>query len=260
MTSGGLAVRDLHVTRAGSPVVRGVDLDVPKGEVTTLFGANGAGKTTLLEALSGIVPQASGSIELDGKRIDGLSRASRARLGLAHVEQGRAIFPDLTAEENLLAAAPRERTAVAFELFPELAERRQIRASLLSGGEQQMLVIARSLLGDPEVLILDEMSLGLAPSIVKRLLPVVRRLADDGVAVLLVEQFAALAVAVGDRAYVMVRGEIAFEGSCSELKDDPDRLQQLYLGRAASRADRGAGPVSPPHAAGRASEARAGDS
>jgi branched-chain amino acid transport system ATP-binding protein len=226
----GLTVTGLSVERAGSSIVRGVDLTVAAGNVTVLLGANGAGKTTLLEALSGVIPAQAGSISLDGREITKLPRSTRARLGLAHVEQGRSIFPDLTVEENFLVCGPRSSIATGFDLFPELANRRHAKAGLLSGGEQQMLVISRALITKPRVLMLDEMSLGLAPTIIKRLTPVVRQLADEGVGVLLVEQFAALALSIGDRAYVLVGGRIAYDGDPQTLIDDPELLQALYLG------------------------------
>lgn len=225
-----LSICDLNVQRSGSTIVRGVSLHVPAGQVTVLLGANGAGKTTLLEAISGVIPSERGTIMLGDHDVTKASRSSRARLGLAHVEQGRSIFPDLTIEENFLVAAGRSEVERGFALFPELSTRREIRAGLLSGGEQQMLVISRALLNRPSVLLLDEMSLGLAPTIIKRLVPVVRSLADSGVGVLLVEQFAALALSIGDRAYVMVRGHIAFEGPSAVLRDAPDKLRDLYLG------------------------------
>jgi branched-chain amino acid transport system ATP-binding protein len=228
--SDGLTLSGVEVHRSGSPIVRDVSMVVPQGEVTVLLGANGAGKTTLLEAISGIIPVASGSISIDGTDVTATPRAKRARLGLAHVEQGRAIFGDLTTEENLLVAGKREQIGAGFELFPELANRRSTRAALLSGGQQQMLVIARALVTRPKVLLLDEMSLGLAPTIIKRLIPIVRTLADEGVGVLLVEQYAALALANGDRAYVLVRGELAYDGPCAPLQEDPTRLRGLYLG------------------------------
>ncbi len=230
MTVEGLEVAGLEVQRSGSAVVRGVDLVVPPGQVTVLLGTNGAGKTTLLEAVSGIIPASGGSVRLNGQEVTALPRAKRARLGLAHIEQGRAIFPDLTAEENLLVAGRRSQIEMAFELFPTLANRRTARAALLSGGEQQMLVIARALINEPRILMIDEMSLGLAPIIIKSLMPMVTDLAHRGVGVLLVEQYARLALSHGDRAYVLSHGRIAFEGDCRQLIEDPARLQSLYLG------------------------------
>ena len=234
MSTTGLSVASVVVHRVGSPVVHGVDLEVPAGQVTVLLGANGAGKTSLLEAISGIIPAAKGTITVNGTNVTRLSRSARARLGLAHVEQGRSIFPDLTCEENLLVAGPRSAIGDAFALFPELDKRRSARAALLSGGEQQMLVIARALVNRPTVLMLDEMSLGLAPTVIKRLIPIVRKLADDGVGILLVEQFAALALSVGDQVNVLVRGEIAFQGECASLRSDPSKLRELYLGASAA--------------------------
>jgi branched-chain amino acid transport system ATP-binding protein len=228
-----LTITDLEVHRAGSPIVQDVSLRVPAGQVTVFLGANGAGKTTLLESISGLIPVQSGSIMLGTTDITKMPRSSRARAGVAHVEQGRSIFSDLTVEENFLVCAPRSRIEAGFELFPALADRRYGRAGLLSGGEQQMLVIARALLINPTVLLLDEMSLGLAPTIIKRLTPVVRRLADEGVGVLLVEQFAALALPIADHAYVMVHGRIAYDGPPQALIDEPDRLRDMYLGGTA---------------------------
>lgn len=226
----GLIVNDLVVHRSTSPVVRGVSLEVLPGEVTVLLGTNGAGKTTLLEAISGVIAAESGTATLDGVDITSLAREKRSSAGLAHVEQGRAVFPELTVEENLLVAGkPNEYTPI-LELFPELVERRAAKAGLLSGGEQQMLVIARSLVREPKVLMLDEMSLGLAPVIVKRLVPMVAQLAHRGVGILLVEQFAPLALSVGDRAYVLSRGEVAFAGECDALAKDPSKLRDIYLG------------------------------
>jgi branched-chain amino acid transport system ATP-binding protein len=228
--SDGLVVSNLTVIRSGSPVVRDVSINVPAGEVTVLLGANGAGKTSLLEAISGVIGASSGMISLAGTDITRMSRTNRSRSGVGHVEQGRSIFSDLTTEENLLVAGPKSKLDASYELFPQLINRRHARAGLLSGGEQQMLVIARALVSSPKVLLLDEMSLGLAPLVVQRLIPLCRTLADGGVGVLLVEQFASLALSVGNTAYVLARGEVAYQGPAAELRADQSRLHRLYLG------------------------------
>ncbi|OCJ07321.1 ABC transporter ATP-binding protein [Rhizobium sp. AC27/96] len=230
-----LSIKGLVVNRSGIPVVRGVDLAVSSGEISVLLGSNGAGKTTLLESLSGIIPAASGSASLDGTEFLKLRAGLRARAGISHVEQGRAVFPEMTTEENLkVALDPGADLQEAYDLFPELRQRRDIKAGMLSGGEQQMLVIARSLLTRPKVVMIDEMSSGLAPVIVSRLMRAVRQLADAGMAVILVEQFAALALAIGDRAYVLRRGGIVYDGDCATLANDPAQLHRLYLGDAAA--------------------------
>ena len=226
-----LVVSGLRVDRAHLPVVRDVSLAVESGQISVLLGANGAGKTTLLEGLSGVIPVASGRIEIDGHEVHRARPGARVRAGLAHVEQGRTVFRQLTTDENLRAGATEARDVEqAYALFPELLPRRDIQAGLLSGGEQQMLVIARALAGRPRILLIDEMSAGLAPTIVRRLMMTVRKLADEGLAVVLVEQFAVLALAVGNRAYVLRRGKIVYDGACTELREAPDRLHQLYLG------------------------------
>ncbi|MFK0164411.1 ABC transporter ATP-binding protein [Rhizobium sp. NPDC090279] len=230
-----LSIKDLVVNRSGIPVVRGVDLSVSSGEISVLLGSNGAGKTTLLESLSGIIPAAAGSVSLDGTELLKLRAGLRARAGISHVEQGRTVFPEMTTEENLkVALDPAADLQEAYDLFPELLQRRSIKAGMLSGGEQQMVVIARSLLTRPKVIMIDEMSSGLAPVIVSRLMRAVRQLADAGMAVILVEQFAALALAIGDRAYVLRRGAIVYDGDCTALADDPAQLHRLYLGDAAA--------------------------
>jgi branched-chain amino acid transport system ATP-binding protein len=223
-------VTDLVVNRVGLPVVRQASLVVEPGSVSVLLGANGAGKTTLLEGLSGVIAVAGGTIELHGEAIHGLRPGARARKGLAHVEQGRTVFRMLTTEENLRSASRRADVDQAYALFPELEKRRHVRAGLLSGGEQQMLVIARALLTRPKVIMIDEMSAGLAPIVVGRLMAAVRKLAAAGLAVLLVEQFASLALSIGDRAYVLRRGQMVHDGPCSVLAQSPDLLHRLYLG------------------------------
>jgi branched-chain amino acid transport system ATP-binding protein len=223
-------VTDLVVNRVGLPVVRQASLVVEPGSVSVLLGANGAGKTTLLEGLSGVIAVAGGTVELHGEAIHGLRPGARARKGLAHVEQGRTVFRMLTTEENLRSASRRADVDQAYALFPELEKRRHVRAGLLSGGEQQMLVIARALLTRPKVIMIDEMSAGLAPIVVGRLMAAVRKLAAGGLAVLLVEQFASLALSIGDRAYVLRRGQMVHDGPCSVLAQSPDLLHRLYLG------------------------------
>lgn len=230
-----LTIKQLAVARGGIPVVRGIDLTVRSGEISVVLGSNGAGKTTSLEGLSGIIP-AKGSIILDGEDISGQPAGIRARKGLRHVEQGRTVFPDMTTEENLkVALAPGASLDEAYGLFPELVQRRDVKSAMLSGGEQQMLVIARALVGRPKVILIDEMSSGLAPVIVSRLMEAVRKLADGGMAVLLIEQFANLALGVGNRAYVLRRGAVVYNGGCEALLKDPARLHHLYLGDVADQ-------------------------
>ncbi|WP_202358524.1 ABC transporter ATP-binding protein [Mesorhizobium sp. 113-3-3] len=226
-----LVVSNLSINRAELPVVSSLDIAVESGAISVVLGANGAGKTTLLEGLSGIIPVAGGTIAIDGHEIQKARPGVRSREGLAHVEQGRTVFRQLTTEENLrVSLHPGSDVAEAYALFPELVQRRTVKASLLSGGEQQMLVIARALLTRPKVLLIDEMSAGLAPVIVTRLMSAVRKLADNGLAVLLVEQFAALALSIGNRAYVMRRGRVVHDGDCLKLLKSPAKLHRLYLG------------------------------
>ncbi len=224
-------VSSLVVKRGELPVVTQAGLSVSSGEVSVVLGANGAGKTTLLEGLSGVIPVAGGTITIDGAEIQKARPGMRSRAGLAHVEQGRTVFRQLSTDDNLrVSLKAGEKPDAAYALFPELLQRRTVRAGLLSGGEQQMLVIARALLTRPKVLLIDEMSAGLAPVIVTRLMHAVRKLADEGLAVVLVEQFAALALAIGNRAYVMRRGRMVYDGDCATLQRAPDELHRLYLG------------------------------
>ncbi len=231
----GLRVEGLRVDRLGQPVVRGVDLSVAPGQVTVLLGANGAGKSTLLDGISGVVPASAGRVLLDGADITRSSRRRRVSAGLAYVQQGRTVFPSLTVEENLLVAAARDRLDFAFELFPELAERKSVAAELLSGGEQQMVVLSRAVLRQPRVLMIDELSLGLAPTVIDRMLHAVEQMAGSGIGLLLVEQFAERALDAGDSAVVMARGEVALRGTASQVREQPDRLRSAYLARAGDR-------------------------
>jgi len=229
--SNGLVVDRVTVRRAGVGVVRDASLTAEPGEVTVVLGANGAGKTSLLESISGLIRLSSGHVLFNDVELSSKPRSVRARLGLAHVQQGRAVFPELTVKENLLVAAPSESLSRAYEVFPDLERLASAQAGLLSGGEQQMLVIARALIVQPRLLMIDEMSLGLAPTIVRRLFDVVAECAASGMAVLLVEQFRSLALAYGSQAYVMARGRIEYSGPAEALKDSPDLLVDLYLGR-----------------------------
>lgn len=225
----GVVVSGLCVRRAGAPVLSDVYLVAPAGEVTVLLGSNGAGKTTLIEAISGVIPADSGTIALDGVDQRRVGRMRRARKGLAHVEQGHRVFPGLTVEENLRVAGRGRPPADAYALFPSLQRRKDVSAGALSGGEQQMLALARALGTEPSVLLVDEMSLGLAPAITAELLPLLDRMAREGVAVLLVEQFASLALRYGTTAYVMAKGRISDSAPCADLLADSPRLHRAYF-------------------------------
>ena len=223
-----LAVRDLVVARGGVPVVRGVSLDVSAAEVMAIVGPNGSGKTSMLEAVSGVIEAAGGSVALHDSDVTNQSRRRRNRLGLGHVRQGRAVFAELSVEENLRVAA--HDTGRAYEMFPELRARSHTRARELSGGEQQMLVLARALIARPSCLLIDEISLGLAPTVVRRLTGVVKDAARAGTAVLLVEQFTSVALDVADVVMVLVRGETVLRERADILVKDPTVLPRAYLG------------------------------
>lgn len=217
-TGHGLRVQGLTVRRGALTICRDIDLDVPRGEITVLLGANGAGTTTLLDAIAGVLPSAAGEIHLGGTRIDRLPPHRRAGHGLGYVEQGRSVFAGLTVAQNIAvvdgSAAASER---AFDLFPRLAERRDTRAGLLSGGEQQMLVIARALASRPGILLVDQLSLGLAPQILHSLLETLSQLAQSGVGILLVEQYAEAALRVGATAHLMQQGRIEQQQACATV-------------------------------------------
>ena len=219
------------------PVLRGIDFSIPAGSITALIGANGAGKTTLLRAISGIIPTEAGTIRYDGQDIVGMPAHEIVRAGLVQVPEGRRLFPEMTVHENLLVgssspAARRQRDqnlTMVLELFPRVRERKAQLAGTLSGGEQQMVAIARALMASPRLLLLDETSLGLAPIVVDEIFIAVRRLARQGLTILVVEQNTALALEVADHGYVLEQGQFAIQGPASSLASDP-RVRQAYLG------------------------------
>jgi branched-chain amino acid transport system ATP-binding protein len=226
-----LTLTDVTVSRGVGPVISHVSLEVVPGQVTTLVGPNGAGKTSLLESLSGVIGISGGHIDMDGADLTKMSRRRRALSGLAHVEQGRMIFPSLTVRENLqLTARTTADLDQALALFPELEKRISSLSGLLSGGEQQMVVLARAFAAKPKYLLLDEMSLGLAPVVFLRLIPVIEEIAKGGVGVLLVEQFAHMALNIASGAVVITSGRVTYQGPARALLDDEARLKTAYLG------------------------------
>ena len=242
MTAPMLRIENLHGGYGAVDVLQGVSLEVAQGSVVALIGANGAGKTTAMRLISGLLRPTRGTIVLDGKNVEGLDASRIARLGLAHSPEGRKVFGPLSTEDNLLLGAytrlPRflgfRRRAArdleeAYERFPRLKERRRQQAGTLSGGEQQMLTIARALMARPKVLLLDEPSMGLAPVIIQEVYEAIRRLKAEGTTLLLVEQFAVTALEVADYAYVMERGRITVEGTREDLGRN-ERVVEAYLG------------------------------
>jgi len=232
-----LAIEGLKVRYGAVEALKGISLQVGQGEVVTLIGGNGAGKSTLMRAIGGLVKVANGAIRFEGRDITGIRGHDCVRLGIGHSPEGRLVFGDQSVRDNLVlgAYARKDEDGIArdieryFAIFPRLAERQDQLAGTLSGGEQQMLAIARALMARPKLLLLDEPSLGLAPLIVREVFSVIRRLREEGMTTLLVEQMANQALAIADRAYVIETGTITLEGTGAELLRD-ERVRSAYLG------------------------------
>ena len=231
----------LSVKRSGRTVVRDVTLTVNQGEIVTLLGANGAGKSSLVQAAAGVLALSAGVVRVAGRAVSGLPPHKIRRAGLAAVPEGHRVFTGLTVSESLRVAGSRlsrrelpAAVQTALGLFPELADRLEQDAASLSGGQQQMLAIASSLVARPAFLMIDELSLGLAPVIIRRLVPAIREIAAQGVGVLLVEQFAAVALEVATRAAVIDRGQLVFFGDAEQLIRQPELLHSAYLAETPS--------------------------
>jgi branched-chain amino acid transport system ATP-binding protein len=234
--AGILSLRGLTVQRGGRAVVRDVSLEIPAGEITALLGPNGAGKSSLVLAVGGALAPQSGSVMLDGRDFVGRRPERIRKAGIAIVPEGRRLLSQLTVEDNIRVATyslPREQARTgrkrALELFPELEKLLGNPARSLSGGEQQMLVLAQALVSEPRFVCIDELSLGLAPVIVQRLIPAIRSVAESGIGVLLIEQFVTVALGLANRAYVMEGGQLQYSGLASELREKPDLLHSAYL-------------------------------
>jgi branched-chain amino acid transport system ATP-binding protein len=232
----GLTITDLSVERGGKPIIHGVNLEIAPGKITALLGANGAGKSSLVLSIAGALPVARGQVVLDGKPISGLRPENVRRLGVVAVPEGHRVLTELTVEENLRVAGTalnrrQLETAVdrALETFPELKPRFHARAGTLSGGQQQMVVLGQAVVSEPRYILADELSFGLAPMIVARLVPVLEAFAERGIGVLLIEQFTHIALRISHHAYVMERGYIRFSGEPDALLQNPDILHSAYL-------------------------------
>ena len=231
-----LELRDVHAAYGRIEVLRGVTFKVPRSSVVALLGPNGGGKTTTLKVISGQMEPTAGHIHVDGIHVNGAAPEALARAGVCTIPEGRGIFPNLTVEENLRLSGYMGSTSEkviqekAYERFPRLGERRNQLSGTLSGGEQQMLAMARALTTDPQLLLLDELSMGLAPLIVEELYEIVGQIAQEGVSVLVIEQFARTALAVADYGVVMLHGTVTAVGEPADLEDE---IAEAYLGGAA---------------------------
>ncbi|MXN74492.1 ATP-binding cassette domain-containing protein [Burkholderia sp. 4701] len=237
MAAAMLKIKGLQVNYGGIQAVKGVDLEVRQGELVTLIGANGAGKTTTMKAITGLKPYSAGDIEYDGKSIKGVPSHELLKRGLAMVPEGRGIFARMSIVENMQMGAYlrndkeqiKKDVERMFGFFPRLKERATQLAGTLSGGEQQMLAMARAILSKPKLLLLDEPSMGLSPIMVEKIFEVVRTISKEGITVLLVEQNARLALQAADRGYVMDSGTVTMEGDAKQMLDDP-KVRAAYLG------------------------------
>ena len=235
-TSAALRLRGLVVKRGQRAVIRDLSIDIPAGEVTALLGPNGAGKSTLVLAVGGVLKLQAGSVTMDGLELSRRRPEQIRRAGIAIVPEGRRLLSDLTVADNIRVAAyslsgdrakaGRDR---ALALFPEISRRLSAPARALSGGEQQMLVLAQALVTEPRYLLIDELSLGLAPVVINRLIPTIRAVAESGIGVLLIEQFATVALALANNAYILESGRLRFSGLASELRANPELLRSAYL-------------------------------
>ena len=233
-----LEVKDLYVNYGAIEAIKGISFTVQPGEIVTLIGANGAGKTTTLHTISGLVKAKSGSITYNGTDLQKIDPSKIISLGIAHVPEGRRVFPEMTVEENLQMGAfiskNKEETAAAmqdvYEKFPRLRERRRQLAGTLSGGEQQMVAVGRALMGKPSIILMDEPSMGLSPLLVKEVFAIIKEIHAAGITVLLNEQNAKMALSIADRAYVLETGTISISGDAQELLKD-ERVKKAYLGQ-----------------------------
>ena len=231
-----LKIDGLKVSRGGKEVLHGISLEVPQGQVTTLLGPNGAGKSTMVLAVGGVLATTGGEVSVDGAGLTKLRPEKIRGAGVAIVPEGRRLLPDLTVEENLRVATyslgredAKRGIEYATELFPHLETRWKAVARTLSGGEQQMVVLAQALVSRPKFVLVDELSLGLAPVVVQRLIPALEDAASQGVGVLLIEQFVHVALGLASGAYVLEGGRIVYEGTADDLKQHPEKLHSAYL-------------------------------
>ncbi len=233
-----LEVKDLYVNYGAIEAIKGISFTVQPGEIVTLIGANGAGKTTTLHTISGLIRAKSGSVSYNGTDLQKIDPSKILSLGIAHVPEGRHVFPEMTVEENLQMGAfiskNKEETAATmqdvYEKFPRLKERRRQLAGTLSGGEQQMLALGRALMGKPSIILMDEPSMGLSPLLVKEVFAIIKEIHEAGITVLLNEQNAKMALSIADRAYVLETGTISISGNAQELLKD-ERVKKAYLGQ-----------------------------